>query len=238
MCITQVLQTLRKQLHTVKLKQFINSVGNAQLCRVVHPSTSSPTRSLCAPLPDSSVSGTPVIPTTRDVSPSPLPTLWTHPRSVFSLQKSICLPCLPLSSLFLSLLCLPRQLVTHAVDMLHSARQQDRNEVGLLCWNTLVGVKYSARDNQRCLKLWLLSSDTRSSKCSQFIPFTFPAHSILLRILVPRAAPETWKWLHVTFKCHHAASSLRKTHKSLGRVKHSIHTPNKVMHLSIQCKYH
>jgi len=83
----------------------------------------------------------------------------------------------------------------------------------------LVGVKYSAADNLRCLKLWLLLSDTRGSKCSQFTPFTFPAHSIFLRILMPRSVRETWKRLDVAFKCHHVAFSMRNTSKSLGKVK-------------------
>lgn len=35
-----------------ELKQFMNSVGNVQICRDVHSSTLYSTRSLCAPLPD------------------------------------------------------------------------------------------------------------------------------------------------------------------------------------------
>lgn len=110
-CITEFLETLRKWPHTMKLKQFMNSVGNMQICRAVHPLTPSPTSP--ALLPDSSVSGTPVIPTTRRISPWPRPDSKDLPCSrpiLFLPHSNICLP---LSSLFLSLFCLSRQLVTH-----------------------------------------------------------------------------------------------------------------------------
>lgn len=209
--------------HDEERKQFLNSAGNSQSldlqrCAAIHPS--SPPRLFC--FRDSCNS-----PHWVCVSPAPLENSKAVPCSgpipgvlcttASSTQKY--LP--PLSSLFLSLFCLPRQLVTHAVNMFNSAREQDRNETGLLCWNMSVGVTYSAADNQRCLRLRLLQSHTWGSKGTQFSPFTFPAPCLLLGILMPAAVCETQKWLDVAFECHHATARLRSASKSSRREKPS-----------------
>lgn len=209
--------------HDKKRKQFLNSAGNSQSidlqrCAAIHPS--SPPRLFC--FRDSCNS-----PHWVCVPPSPLENSKAVPHSgpnpgvlctpASSTQKY--LP--PLSSLFLSLFCLPRQLVTHAVNTFNSAREQDRNETGLLCWNMSVGVTYSAADDQRCLRLRLLQSHTWGSKGTQSSPFTFPAPSLLLGILMPAAVCETWEWLDVAFECHHATARLGSASKSLGREKPS-----------------
>lgn len=145
--LERILQTFRTQLHTMKLRQFIlqATCRCAELC--IH---------LLHPLRDSCSSHHQMCPSTTSTQQQGLATLWTHPRSsvhyyFFHTRVSACLcpPCV------LFLFCLPRPLVTHAVDTLNWARQEGRNEVGL-CWNMPVGVKYSAADSQRCLKLWLL----------------------------------------------------------------------------------
>lgn len=126
---------------------LINSEGSLQICRDAHPLTPDPKALVCSP---------PRLMCFRDSCNSHL-----HPYPdagiIHTLDLVLCtaIPhwniCFLLSSLFLSLFCLPRQLVTSTCYTL-----QDRNEVGLLCWDMLEGVKYSATDNQRCLKLWLL----------------------------------------------------------------------------------
>lgn len=171
--------TQRTASHNEELKQFMNSVGNVQICRVLHPSTPSPTRSLCAPLSDSCFrdSCNSHHQTCLSITPTQqqgLATLWTHPRSFvhyyFFHTRVICLP---RSSLFFSLFCLPRQLATHAVDTFNSARQQDRNEVWLLCWNMLVGIKYSAADRD----VWNCgcSNQTPGAPSADSLPLSLPS---------------------------------------------------------------